>query len=107
MHKQLLPHFFSTSGFNEYVIEILIASCSLRPPSLQLKPINVNGHLQLTRMVGKRKTMKLNFFKGKKENKRSKDMKNLIKAMGANNTKNTINKASKACGGVKKNCGRI
>ena len=98
LRKQMLVHFFSTPGFNEYAIEMLIniMQCQILLSEAQAHhckwaaTVNWNG--------GFRKNIEIDLFQ---ENRNS-DMKKLIRSMGANKTDKAIERASKASGGVKK-----
>ena len=98
LRKQLLVHFFSTPGYNEFAIEMLIniLQCQVlltEAEAHQCKwaaTVNWNG--------GSGKNIEIDLFQ---ENQNS-EMKKLIKSMGANKSEQAISRASKACGGVKK-----
>ena len=98
LHKQLLLHFFSTSRFNSYAIEMLV---SIMQREILLSPaeahqcawaatVNWNG--------SDKKNVEIDLF----QENRNKDMKSMVKSMGANKTDKAIQRSSKASGGVKK-----
>ena len=87
LHKQLLIHFFSATGFNEYAIEMLISIMQSQILLSQCKwasIVNWSG--------GERRIVEIDLF----QENRNKDMKSMVKAMGANKTDNAIGRASKA-----------
>ena len=98
LRKQLLVHFFSTPGYNEFAIEMLtnILQCQVlltEQEAHQCKwaaTVNWNG--------GSHKNIEIDLFQ---ENQNS-EMKKMIKAMGANKSENAISRASWACSGVRK-----
>ena len=98
IRKQLLVHFFSTPGFNELAIEILInvLQCQVLLSEAEAHrckwaaTVNWNG--------GAGKNIEIDLF----QENRNCEMKKLIKAMGANKTEKAIGGASKASGGVTK-----
>ena len=98
LRKQLLIHFFSTPGFNEFAIEMLIniLQCEVLLSKSEAKrckwaaTVNWKG--------GSGKNIEIDLFQ---ENQNC-EMKKLIKSMGVNKTEKTITRASKASGGVSK-----
>lgn len=98
LRKQLLKHFFSASGFNEYAIEMLVNVMQSqillsKAEAHQCKwaaTVNWNG--------GQEKNIEIDLFQENRNN----DMKTLIKSMGANKSDKAISRASKASGGVKR-----
>ena len=98
LRKQLLIHFFSTPGFNEFAIEMLIniLQCELllsKAEAHQCKwaaTVNWKGR--------SRKNIQIDLF----QENRNAEMKKLIRSMGANKTVKAIERASKASGGVAK-----
>ena len=98
LRKQLLIHFFSAPGYNEFAIEMLtnILQCQVlltEQEAHQCKwaaTVNWNG--------GSHKNIEIDLFQ---ENQNS-EMKKMIKAMGANKSENAISRASQACTGVRK-----
>ena len=98
VRKQLLVHFFSTPGFNEFAIEMLIniLQCEVLLSEAEAKrckwaaTVNWKG--------GSGKNIEIDLF----QENRNCEMKKLIKSMGANKTERAITRASKASGGVSK-----
>ena len=98
LRKQLLVHFFSTPGYNEFAIEMLtnILQCQVlltEQEAHQCKwaaTVNWNG--------GSHKNIEIDLFQENQNN----EMKKMIKAMGANKSESAISRASKACTGVRK-----
>ena len=98
LRKQLLVHFFSTPGFNEFAIEMLIniLQCEVLLSKAEAKrckwaaTVNWKG--------GSGKNIEIDLF----QENRNCEMKKLIKSMGANKTEKAITRASKASGGVSK-----
>ena len=96
LRKQLLKHFFCTSGFNEFAIEMFIniLQCQVLLPEAEAHvckwaaTVNWKG--------GAYKNIEIDLF----QENRNCEMKKLIKSMGVNKTKNAIGRASKASGGV-------
>ena len=98
LRKQLLIHFFSTPGFNDFAIEMLIniLQCEVLLSEAEAKrckwaaTVNWKG--------GSGKNIEIDLF----QENRNCEMKKLIKSMGANKTEKAIARASKASGGVSK-----
>ena len=96
LHKQLLVHFFSASGFNEYAIEMLV---NIMQHQILLSPAQAHQCMWAATVNwsgGYGKNVEIDLFL---EN-RNKDMKAMIKSMGANKSEKAIHRASKAAGGV-------
>jgi hypothetical protein len=96
LRKQLLIHFFSTPGFNEFAIEINILQCEVLLSKSEAHcckwaaTVNWKG--------GASNNIEINLF----QENRNCEMKKLIKSMGANKTYKAITRASKTSGGVTK-----
>ena len=98
LHKQLLVHFYSATGFNEYAIEMLI---NIMQTEILLSPAEAHRCMWAATVNwsgGPQKNVEIDLF----QEVRNKDMKTMIKSMGANKTEKAIERASKAAGGVKK-----
>ena len=98
LRKQLLKHFFSTPGVNEFAIEMFINI-------LQCQVILSEAEAHLCKWAATMnwkgcayRTIEIDLFQ---ENQNC-EMKKLIKSMGANKTENVIYRASNASGGVTK-----
>jgi hypothetical protein len=97
LHKQLLHHFKSIPGYNAYAIEMLISIIQSdvflsRAESNQIMwagTVNWKG--------GDAKNIEIDLL----QENRNKDLKGLIKSMGANKTTKAITRASRAAGGVR------
>ena len=96
LHKQLLHHFKSIPGYNAYAIEMLI---SIIQSEVFLSQAESNQVMwaSTVNLSGDAKNIEIDLFQ---ENK-NKDLKNLIKNMGANKTSKAITRASQAVGGVR------
>ena len=97
LHKQLLIHFFTATGFNEYAIEMLINIMQSQILLSQAEAHKCKWASTVNWSGGERKNVEIDLF----QENRNKDMKSMVKAMGANKTDNAIGRASKASGGVK------
>ena len=98
LHKQLLVHFFSASGFNEYSIEMLV---NIMQTHILLSPAEAHQCMWAATVNwsgGHGNNVEIDLF----QEIRNKDMKAMIKSMGANKTEKAIQRASKAAGAVKK-----
>ena len=98
LHKQLLVHFFAASGFNEYAIEMLINIMQIEIFLSEAEAHKCRWASTVNWNGGDGKNIEIDLF----QEVRNKDMKSLIKSMGANKTEKAIERASKASGGVKK-----
>ena len=97
LHKQLLVHFFSASGFNEYAIEMLV---NIMQHQILLSPAQAHQCMWAATVNwsgGYGKNVEIDLF----QENRNKDMKAMIKSMGANKSEKAIHRASKAAGGVR------
>ena len=97
LQKELLIHFFSNSGYNEFAIEMLInIQCKVMLSEAEAH------HCQWAATVnwsgGSSKNLEIDLF----QENQNEELKKLIRAMGANKSDKAIFRASKACGGVKK-----
>ena len=96
LHKQLV-HFFSASGFNEYAIEMLV---NIMQHQILLSPAQAHQCMWAATVNwsgGHGKNVEIDLF----QENRNKDMKAMIKSMGANKSEKAIHRASKAAGGVR------
>ena len=98
LRKQLLAHFFSTSGFNEYSIEMFINILQCHVLLSQAEAHHCKWAATVNWKGGAGKNIEIDLF----QENRNCEMKKLINSMGANKTKTAIGRASKASGGVKK-----
>lgn len=98
IRKQLLVHFFSTSGFNEFAIEMLINIVQCQVLLSEAEAHHCKWSATVNWHGGAGKNIEIDLFQ---ENRNS-DMKKLIQSMGANKSEKAITRASKASGGVKK-----
>jgi hypothetical protein len=98
LHKQLLLHFFSASGFNNYAIEMLTNIMQSQILLSKAEAHKCKWASTVNWSGGERKNVEIDLF----QENRNKDMKAMIKAMGANKSEKAISRASKAAGGVKK-----
>ena len=98
LHKQLLVHFFSATGFNDYAIEMLTNIMQTQILLSEAEAHKCKWASTVNWSGGEGKNVEIDLF----QENRNKDMKEMIKAMGANKSEKAINRASKAAGGVKK-----
>ena len=97
LHKQLLVHFFSASGYNEYAIEMLV---NIMQHQILLSEAQAHQCMWASTVNwcgGYGKNVEIDLF----QENRNKDMKSMIKSMGANKSEKAIHRASKAAGGVR------
>lgn len=97
LHKQLLIHFFSTPGYNEFAIEMFINILQSNVLLSEQEAHNCKWAATVNWNGGFHKNMEIDLFQ---ENQNA-EMKKLIRSMGANKSEQAISRASKACGGVK------
>ena len=98
LHKQLLLHFKSVPGFNSYAIEMLI---NIVQNMMFLSPAQSHQCIWASTANwkgGAKRNIEIDLL----QENRNKDIKNLIKGMGANKTDKAIDTASRAVGGTKK-----
>ena len=98
LHNQLLVHFFSATGFNEYAIEMLVNIMQTQILLPQAEAHQCKWAATINWSGGEGGNVEIDLF----QENRNKDMKSMIKAMGANKSDKAISRASKASGGVKK-----
>ena len=98
LHKQLLVHFFSATGFNHYAIEMLTNIMQSQILLSEAEAHKCKWASTVNWSGGKGKNVEIDLF----QENRNKDMKAMVKAMGANKSEKAISRASKAAGGVKK-----
>ena len=96
IHKQLLCHFKSDSGYNAFVIEMFI---NIIQNEILLS--NQEAHQCMWSATanwagGKGKNIEIDLL----QENRNKDLKSLIKGIGTNKTDKAIERASKAVGGI-------
>ena len=97
LHKQLLQHFKSVPGFNAYAIEMLISIIQSDVFLSQAESHQITWSATVNWKGGSGKNIEIDLL----QENRNKDLKNLIKGMGANKTTNAIKRASRAAGGVR------
>ena len=98
LRKQLLIHFFSTPGFNEYAIEMLINILQSEVLLSEAEAHHCKWAATVSWKGGVGRNIEIDLFQENRNN----EMKKLIQSMGANKTENAITRASKATGGVTK-----
>ena len=98
LRKQLLVHFFSTPGFNEFAIEMFINILQCEVLLSKAEANRCKWAATVNWKGGSGKNIEMDLLQ---ENRNS-EMKKLIKVMGANKTEKAITRASKASGGVSK-----
>ncbi|CAB4004804.1 Hypothetical predicted protein, partial [Paramuricea clavata] len=95
LHKQLLQHFKSMPGYNAYAIEMPISIIQLEAFLSQAESHQIMWAGTVNWKGGNSRNIEIRLL----QENRNKDLKYLIKAMGANNTTNAIERASRAAGG--------
>ncbi len=98
LRKQLLIHFFSTPGFNEFAIEMLSNTLQSGVLLSEAEAHRCKWAATANWKGGHGKNVEIDLF----QENRNCEMKKLIKSMGANKTDKAIERASKASGGVTK-----
>ena len=98
LRKQLLAHFFSTPGFNEYAIEMFINILQCQVLLSEAEAHRCKWAATVNWKGGAGKNIEIDLF----QENRNCEMKKLINSMGANKTETAIGRASKASGGVTK-----
>ena len=98
LRKQLLVHFFSTPGFNEFAIEMFVNILQCEVLLSKAEANRYKWAATVNWRGGSGKNIEMDLFQ---ENRNS-EMKKLIRAMGANKMEKAITRASKASGGVSK-----
>ena len=97
MHKQLIPYFFSVS-YNAYAIEMLVSTMQNEVTLSPAEAHQCKWAALANWKGGKNKNIEIDLL----QENRNRDLKGLIKSMGANKTEKAIHRASKAAGGVRK-----
>ena len=98
LRKQLLVHFFSTPGFNEFAIEMLINTLQCQVLLSEAESQHCKWAATVNWKGGYGKNIEIDLF----QENRNAEMKKLVRSMGANKTEKAIERASKASGGVTK-----
>ena len=98
LHKYLIHHFKSDSRFNAYAIEMLISVVQNEVLLSESEAHQCKWASIANWKGGSQKNMEIDLL----QENRNKDIKKLIKGMGANKTDNAIARASRAAGGVRK-----
>lgn len=96
LHKQLLHHFKTDSGYNAYGIEMFISIIQNEVLLSEEEAYQCTWAATANWTGGKEKNLEIDLMQ---ENR---NLKKLIKSMGANKTDKAIERASKAVGGVRK-----
>jgi hypothetical protein len=97
LHKQLVKHFKSIPGYNVYAIEMLISIIQSDEFLSQAESHQITWASTVNWKGGSGRNIEIDLL----QENRNKDLKNLIKAMGANKTTHAIERASRAAGGVR------
>jgi hypothetical protein len=98
LRKQLLIHFFSTSGFNEFAIEMLINILQCEVLLSKAEAHRCKWAATVNWKGGSGRNIEIDLF----QENRNCEMKKLISSMCANKTEKAISRASKASAGVSK-----
>ena len=98
LRKQLLTPFFSTPGFNEFSIEMLINTLQMNVLLSEAEAYQCKWAVTVNSKGGADNNIEIDLFQ---ENWNC-EIKKLIKSMGANKTHKAISRASKASDGVMK-----
>ena len=98
LRKQLLVHFFSTPGFNQFAIEMFINVLQCQILLSEAEAHRCKWAATVNWKGGAGKNIEIDLLQ---ENQNC-EIKKLIRSMGANKTENAIVRASKAAGGVAK-----
>ena len=98
LRKQMLLHFFSNPGFNEYSIEMLINILQCDVLLSEAEAFRCKWAATVNWKGGAGNNIEIDLF----QENRNAQMKKLIRSMGANKTEKAITRASKASGGVSK-----
>ena len=96
LRKQLLAHFFSTPGFNEFSIEMLINTLRMNVLLSEAEAHHCKWAATVNSKGGSNNNIEIDLF----QENRNCEIKKLIRSMGANKTHKTISRASKASDGV-------
>lgn len=97
IHKQMIPYFFSVSYY-AYAIEMLISTMQNELTLSSAEAHRCKWAALVNWKGGKNKNIEIDLL----QENRNRDLKGLIKSMGANKTEKAIQRASKAAGGVRK-----
>lgn len=97
LHNQLLHHFKFVPGFNAYAIEMLISIIQSKIFLSQAELHQITWAATVNWKGGTGKNIEIDLL----QENRNKDLKNLIKGMGANKTTIAIERVSQAAGGVR------
>ena len=97
LHKQLLHHFKSIPGYNAYAIEMLISILQSEVFLSEAESHQVMWAGVVNSKGGDGKNIEIDLL----QENQNRDIKNIIKSMGANKTAKAITRASKAAGGVR------
>ena len=98
LHKQFLQHFKSDFGFNAYAIEMLINIVQNEVFLSESEAHHCKWSSTANWKGGSAKNLEIDIL----QENRNKDIKKLIKGMGANKTDKAIERASRAAAGVRK-----
>ena len=98
LRKQLLMHFSSTRGFNEYAIEMFINILQCHVLLSESEAHMCKWAATVNWKGGTRNNIEIDLF----QENRNYEVKKLIKSVGANKTHKAITRASKASSGVSK-----
>ena len=98
IQKQMLFYFSSVSGYNAYAIEMLI---SIIQNEVLLSPAEAH-HCKWAALADWKGGIEKNIEIDLLQENRNSDLKELIRAMGANKTEKAIERTSKAAAGVRK-----
>ena len=98
LRRQLLPHFFSTPGFNEYAIEMFINILQCQVLLSEAEAHHCKWAATVNWKGGAGSNIEIDLFQ---ENQNC-ELNKMIKSMGANKTHKAITRASKASAGVTK-----
>lgn len=97
LQKQLLKHFKSIPDYNAYAIEMLNSIVQSEALLSQAESHQIMWAATVNWKGRKSRNIEIDLL----QENRNKDLKNLIKAMGANKTASAIQRASRAAGGVR------
>jgi hypothetical protein len=96
LHKQLLHHFKSDSGYNSFAIEMFINIIQNEVLLTEQEAHQCIWSATTNWPGGKGRNIEIDLL----QENRNKDLKKLIKGMGANKTDKSIDRASRAVGGI-------
>lgn len=98
VQKQMLFYFSSVSGFNSYAIEMLLSTIQNNVLLSPAEAHQCKWAALANWKGGNKKNIEIDLL----QENRNKDIKGLIREMGANKTEKAIQRISKAAGGVRK-----